>query len=115
VVGIDASPSLIAAAHEADPSMDIVLANATSIPLRDKCADLAVAFMSLHDVDGMTAAVKEIARILVPGGRLCMAIVHPINLCGRFEAATADARFVIGVTIFVRFATRTRSRVTGSQ
>lgn len=96
VVGIDASPSLVAAAHEADPSMDIVLANAASIPLRDKCADLAVAFMSLHDVDGMTAAVKEIARILVPGGRLCMAIVHPINSCGRFEAATADARFVIG-------------------
>jgi SAM-dependent methyltransferase len=95
VVGIDASPSLVAAAREADPSMDILLADATSIPLEDKCADLAVAFMSLHDIDAMPTTVKEVARILVPGGRLCLAIVHPINSCGRFEASTADARFVI--------------------
>jgi ubiquinone/menaquinone biosynthesis C-methylase UbiE len=95
VVGIDASPSLVAAAREADPSLDILLADATSIPLADNCADLAVAFMSLHDIDVMPAAVKEIARILVPGSRLCMAIVHPLNSSGRFEAATADARFVI--------------------
>jgi len=75
--------------------MDILLADATSIPLQDKCADLAVAFMSLHDIDGMPATVREIARILVPGGRLCLAIVHPINSCGRFESPAADARFVI--------------------
>jgi ubiquinone/menaquinone biosynthesis C-methylase UbiE len=77
VVGIDASPSLVAAAREADPSMDILLADATSIPLEDKCADLAVAFMLLHDIDTMPTTVKEVARILVPGGRLCLAIVHP--------------------------------------
>ena len=95
VVGIDASPSLVAAAREADSAMDIRLADAASIPLEDACADLAVAFMSLHDIDAMPTAVKEVARILAPGGRLCLAIVHPINSCGRFEAATADARFVI--------------------
>jgi SAM-dependent methyltransferase len=95
IVGIDASPSLVAAAREADPSMDILLADATSIPLEDECADLAVAFMSLHDIDAMPGTVKEVARILVPGGRLCVAVVHPINSCGRFEAPTADARFVI--------------------
>jgi SAM-dependent methyltransferase len=95
VLGIDGSPSLVAAAREADPSMRVVLADAAAIPLEDRCADLAIAFMSLHDVDAMPTAVKEISRILVPGGRLCLAIVHPINSCGRFEAATADARFVI--------------------
>jgi SAM-dependent methyltransferase len=95
VVGIDASPTLVAAARAMDPSMDIRLADATSIPLDDECADLVVAFMSLHDIDGMPASIKEVARILVPGGRFCLAIVHPINSCGRFEASTADARFVI--------------------
>jgi ubiquinone/menaquinone biosynthesis C-methylase UbiE len=75
--------------------MDLLLADATYIPLDDACADLAVAFMSLHDIDAMPATVKEVARILVPGGRLCLAIVHPINSCGRFEASTADARFVL--------------------
>jgi SAM-dependent methyltransferase len=95
VIGVDASPSLVAAAREADPSMPILRADATSLPLEDNCADLVVAFMSLHDIDAMPAAVKEIARILAPGGRLCLAIVHPINSSGRFEVPAADARFVI--------------------
>src|SRR4051794_24111545 len=95
VVGIDASPTLVAAAREMDPSMDIRLADATAIPLDDECADLVVAFRSLHDIDAMPAAIRDVARILVPGGRFCLAIVHPINSCGGFEASTADARFVI--------------------
>jgi len=95
VVGIDASPSLVAAARDADPSMNILLADATSIPLQDECADLAVAFMSLHDIDAMPRAVAEIARVLVSGGKLCFAIVHPINSAGQFERSAEDAPFVI--------------------
>ncbi|WP_026872030.1 class I SAM-dependent methyltransferase [Inquilinus limosus] len=95
VVGIDASPTLVAAAREADPSMDVRRADAAALPLEDASADLAVAFMSLHDIDAMPAAVREIARILEPGGKLCLAIVHPINSAGRFERRTADAPFVI--------------------
>jgi len=75
--------------------MDIRLADAASIPLDATCADLVIAFMSLHDIDAMPATIKDVARILVPGGRFCLAIVHPINSSGRFEASTADARFVI--------------------
>ena len=95
VIGIDASPSLVAAAREADRSMDVRLADAAALPLEDASADLAVAFMSLHDIDAMPAAVREVARVLEPGGRLCLAIVHPINSAGRFEQPAADARFVI--------------------
>lgn len=95
IIGIDSSPSLIAAARELDPSMDLRLADAAALPLDDACADLAVAFMSLQDIDGMPAAIREAARVLQPGGRLCLAIVHPINSVGRFEEATADAHFVI--------------------
>ena len=95
VVGVDASPTLVAAAREMDPAADVRLADAASIPLDDQCADLVVAFMSLQDVDAMPAAMKEVARILVPGGRFCLAIVHPINSCGRFDGSAPDARFVI--------------------
>jgi SAM-dependent methyltransferase len=58
-------------------------------------ADLAIAFISLHDIDAMRAALGEAARILKPGGRFCFAIVHPINSAGRFETATRQAPFVI--------------------
>jgi SAM-dependent methyltransferase len=95
VIGIDGSPALAAAARDADPAMDIRVADAMALPLEAASADLAVAFMSLHDIDAMPAAVGEIARILEPGGRLCLAIVHPINSAGRFEENTADARYVI--------------------
>jgi SAM-dependent methyltransferase len=95
IVGIDASPSMVAAARELDPSMDIRLADATALPLDDSSADLAVAFMSLHDIDAMPLAVREIARILEPGGRVCFAIVHPINSAGHFERRAADSPFVI--------------------
>lgn len=95
IIGVDASPSLVAAARETDPSMDIRLADAAALPLDDASADLVVAFMSLHDVDSMPLAVREIARILESGGRLCFAIVHPINSAGNFESRAADAPLVI--------------------
>jgi SAM-dependent methyltransferase len=95
IIGVDASPSLVAAARERDPSIEIRLADAAALPLDDASADLAVAFMSLHDIDAMPLAVREIARILQPGGRLCFAIVHPINSAGNFERQAADSRFII--------------------
>jgi SAM-dependent methyltransferase len=95
IIGVDASPSMVAAARELDPSMDIRVADAAALPLDDASADLVVAFMALHNVEAMALAVREIARILEPGGKLCFAIVHPINSAGHFERQTADAPFVI--------------------
>ncbi|UFZ07496.1 class I SAM-dependent methyltransferase [Bradyrhizobium ontarionense] len=95
MVGVDASPFLIAAARTADPAIDVVRADAAALPLADGCVDLAIAFMALQDVDAMPAAVRELARVLRPGGRFCMAIVHPLNSAGRFESLASDAPFVI--------------------
>ena len=95
VIGIDSSPTLVAAARELATSMDVRVADATAIPLDDASVDLAVAFMSLHDMDAMPSVLKEVARVLEPGGRLCAAIVHPINSAGRFEGRSGDAPYVI--------------------
>ncbi|MGJ5075309.1 class I SAM-dependent methyltransferase [Bradyrhizobium oligotrophicum] len=95
VVGVDASPSLIAAARAADPTIGVVRADAAALPLADACADLAIAFMSLQDVDAMPAAMHELARVLRRGGRFCMAIVHPLNSAGRFASLAPEAPFVI--------------------
>lgn len=95
VVAIDSSPSMIEAARDFDPATDVRLGDATALPLDDACADLAIAFMSLQDINDMPAAVREAARVLQPGGRFCVAIVHPINSAGTFEQASADARFIV--------------------
>lgn len=84
VVGVDASPTLLAAAREASPEQELHLADAASLPLPDAAFDLVVAFMSLQDVDALDAAILEAARVLAPGGRLCIAIVHPLNSAGAF-------------------------------
>jgi SAM-dependent methyltransferase len=95
VVAIDASPTLVQFAREADPSMEVVLADAARLPLEDQVADLAVAFMSLHDIDDMPGAVRETFRVLASRGRFCFAVVHPVSSAGRFADESPDAHFVI--------------------
>jgi len=77
VVGVDRSPTLARAAVAASSVMPVLLADAAALPFADHSADLAVACMSLLDIDDFQGAVSEIGRVLRPGGQLCMAVVHP--------------------------------------
>lgn len=95
VAGVDASPTLVAAAREADPGFDVQLADAAALPFADGEFDLVVAFMTLQDVDDLEGALRECARVLEPEGRLCLAIVHPLNSAGAFARDGDDAPFVI--------------------
>jgi SAM-dependent methyltransferase len=96
VVAIDASPSLAKACATQDEGIPTLVADAAATPLRDKCADLVIAFMSLMDIDDWTTAIEEAARLLPSGGRFLVAIVHPINAAGNFEGeGDCDDPFVI--------------------
>lgn len=95
VTAFDGSPTLSRLATTHDTPTATVLADLARLPVRDGAADLAVACLSLQDVDDLTGAVKEAARVLVPGGRLCLVIVHPINSAGRFANDAADSAFII--------------------
>ena len=81
----DGSPTLARACADHERPIPVGVADVASAPVRTGCADLVVAFMSLQDVDDLERAVAEVARLLAPAGRLCMAIVHPLNSAGRFE------------------------------
>ena len=92
VVGIDVSPTLVAAARAVAPDMELHVGNAAALPFEDASFDRVVSFMCLHDVDDLDGAIREIARVLEPGGAACLAVVHPLNSAGRFEK---HERFVI--------------------
>jgi SAM-dependent methyltransferase len=95
VSGVDASPTLIAAARDADPDGDYRVADAAELPFADASFVLVTAFMSLQDIDLYEKATAEMARVLVDGGYLCIAIVHPIASAGEFHGREPDAPFVI--------------------
>jgi SAM-dependent methyltransferase len=95
VTAVDASPTLLAAAEEALPEAEYVLADAADLPFDDDSFDLVVAYNSLIDIQDLPGAVREAARVLAPGGRFCVCVTHPLADAGLFEAREADARFVI--------------------
>jgi SAM-dependent methyltransferase len=103
VLGLDSSPTLTRLAATHDQPVESVVADLAALPLRAGSADLAVACLSLQDVDDLDGAVREAARVLRPGGRLVVAIVHPINSAGRFAAPSPDAPFVITGSYFDSF------------
>jgi SAM-dependent methyltransferase len=95
VTGIDASSAMVAAAREAHPDGEYVVGDAASLPFAEASFDLVVAYNSLMDVDDVPGAVGEAARVLEPGGRFCIGIVHPVNSAGRFADDATDSPFVI--------------------
>jgi SAM-dependent methyltransferase len=79
MVGVEGSPALAAAARAAAPAIEVLDGDAAAIPLPDGAVDLVVCSMALLNFDDVDAAVREAARVLEPGGRLCFSTVHPWN------------------------------------
>ncbi|MCP9487406.1 MAG: class I SAM-dependent methyltransferase [Gaiellaceae bacterium MAG52_C11] len=100
VTGLDAAPTLVAAAADADPASEYVVSVAESLPFEDGSFDLVVAYNSLMDVEDMPAAVGEAARVLESGGRFCVCVTHPFRDAGRFETRENGAPFVVTGSYF---------------
>jgi SAM-dependent methyltransferase len=82
VTALDASPTLLRAAADADSAAHYVEGRAEALPFADATFDLVVAYNSLMDVADMAAAVGEAARVLAPGGHLCACVTHPMADAG---------------------------------
>ena len=95
MVAVDASPTLVGHAADADPDGRYLVADAAALPFRDGSFDAVVAYNSLMDVDDMPAAVAEAARVLDTGGCLCVCVTHPTADAGRFAGDEPDAPFTI--------------------
>jgi SAM-dependent methyltransferase len=102
VTGVDSSPTLLEAAQAVDPGGEYVLADAASLPFSDATFDLVVAYNSLMDVEDMPGAVREAARVLKPGGRICVCVTHPLADAGSFDRREPTAPFVIAGPYFGR-------------
>jgi SAM-dependent methyltransferase len=102
VTSIDASPTLLAAAAAVDPGGDYRLADAAALPFAEGFFDLVVAYNSLMDVDDMPGSIREAARVVALGGRVCACVTHPLADAGAWESRAADALFTIDGSYFDR-------------
>ncbi len=70
VAGIDPSPSMVERAARRVPDADVRVASAEAIPFPDGHFTVAVNVASFHHWADRDAGLREILRVLAPGGRL---------------------------------------------
>lgn len=73
IIGIDPTEKLLAAARERDVNGDYQIARAEALPFESESFDLVVSYLTLIDIDDFRAAIREMARVLRPGGKLVVA------------------------------------------
>ena len=61
------------------------------LPLADASFDFAMATMSMMDVPEQDRAIREVARVLKPGGFFQFSILHPCFLTPRFKWVLDEA------------------------
>jgi SAM-dependent methyltransferase len=88
--GIDPMRQFIELARQRHPGGDYRLGNAEALELADASFDLVVSYITLVDIPDFRAAIREMARVLKPGGSLLMA-----NLTG-YISACCDRGWVQG-------------------
>ena len=71
--GVDPAEHMVAEARSLNPSGTFKVASAESLPLADQAMDLVLSSLSFHHWADQEKGLREIARVLRPGGWFCLA------------------------------------------
>lgn len=110
VAGLDPTPGMLAVAHQLAPAIAWQKGIAEQLPYEDNAFDAVVSQFGLMFFRNRTAALREMLRVLVPGGRLAVAVweslenseAYPVEvsmlerLAGKQAADALRAPFVLG-------------------
>lgn len=100
-VGVDSSLDYIARARRANPQGNYLLADAAHVPLPSANFDAIIFLDVLEHVPDEASTLREIARLLKPGGTLVLSVPHrgllswldSLNLYAALVRATHHGRF----------------------
>jgi demethylmenaquinone methyltransferase/2-methoxy-6-polyprenyl-1,4-benzoquinol methylase len=70
VVGIDFSERMLERARRKAPELEWLQADVLKLPFEDASFDAAVVGFGVRNVDDLEASIRELRRVLRPGGRL---------------------------------------------
>ena len=110
IIGLDAAAGMLAVARDLEPSIEWRQGSAESLPFEDAAFDVVVSQFGLMFFQDRSAAVREMLRVLAPGGRLAVAVwdslynseAYPLEVdllerrAGRDAADALRAPFVLG-------------------
>ncbi|MBF6271094.1 class I SAM-dependent methyltransferase [Nocardia farcinica] len=88
LVGLDNAPAMVAAA-DTIPGVEGVLGDAEALPFADDEFDAVTARHMLYHVPDPDQALRELRRIIRPGGRVAVSVNHP-STCARTRQLVID-------------------------
>jgi ubiquinone/menaquinone biosynthesis C-methylase UbiE len=86
IVGLDPNPGMLAVAREAAPGIDWRRGSAESIPFDDGSFDAVVSQFGLMFFDDGVGAIREMARVTRPGGRIAVAVWDTLENTPGYDA-----------------------------
>jgi ubiquinone/menaquinone biosynthesis C-methylase UbiE len=116
VLGLDANPEMLAVARRKHADIEWHDGRAESLPFADASFDAVVSQFGLMFFDDRVAALREMQRVLRPGGRLAVAVCDALDqspgyaslaallerLFGKGVADAFRAPFVLGDAVALR-------------
>jgi SAM-dependent methyltransferase len=98
LAGLDRFAGMLRQARSKSAAVAWVLGDAAALPFRDAAMDIVTCQFMFHHVERKGSAVREISRVLRPGGRLVLSNLDPYGMleCALYayfpEALEADQR-----------------------
>lgn len=100
VFGVEPARTLARYADAADTASSYIVADGAAVPCASGAFDLVVAYNSLQVVADLRGTVREAARLLRPGGHLCLTVSHPAMDLGRFVPTDSGVEFAVRAGYF---------------
>jgi SAM-dependent methyltransferase len=80
LVGLDASPAMLAIAHERAGGAVLVVGDFAAMPFPDRQFDAVVSTHALLFADDRVAVLREVRRVVRGGGRLSLSVPGPVQV-----------------------------------
>jgi SAM-dependent methyltransferase len=96
VAGLDINPGMLAVAARTAPWIEWREGTAESLPYEDSSFDAAMSQFGLMFFTDRHAALREMLRVLVPGGRLAVAVFDTLENVPAYAAVAAILERLVG-------------------